>query len=342
MSGLITLDDQITALTDEQLAGQRIIAGFDGLEFNDDLKFLINDLKIGGIILFSRNIVSPEQVKKLCFDIQVFAKQCGQPSLFIAIDQEGGVVSRLKDPFTQFPHGNPGMQITEDANEFARTTAKELIGVGINMDMAPVMDVQPYGFESVMKKRVFNGDANYVAEMGSNVIVELQKNKIMAVAKHFPGIGRTTLDSHLTLPELDCDFDEFVNTDLVPFEASVRHNVAGIMMSHIQYNFIDSKWPASLSIKVVKDLLRFKMKYNGVVMTDDLDMKAVKVDMKISVQRIIKADVDIALICHKGPDIETAFKELHGYTKSSADNRNDCSKSVKRIMGLKRKFQASE
>ncbi len=341
MSELITLDDQLSALTDEQFAGQRMIVGFDGLEFNEDLKFLINDLKIGGVILFSRNIVSPEQVKKLCFDVQAFAKQCDQPSLFIAIDQEGGVVSRLKDPFTQFPYGNPGMQNREDAREFAMITAKELDGVGINMDMAPVMDVQPNGFESVMKKRVFNGDENYVSEMGTTLITELQKNKIMAVAKHFPGIGRTTLDSHLTLPELDCDYDEFVKTDLVPFEASVRHNVAGIMMSHIQYNFIDSKWPASLSVKVVKDLLRSKMKYHGVVMTDDLDMKAVKVDIKTSVQRIIEADVDIALICHKGPDIETAFQELLNYTNTSAENRNDCSISVKRIMGLKRKFLIS-
>lgn len=332
------MDNQVAALTDEQLAGQRIIAGFDGTEFNEDLKFLIKDLKVGGVILFLRNIVSPKQVEKLCFDIQAYAKKYHQPALFIAIDQEGGVVSRLKAPFTQFPFGNPGMKTTEDAKEFARITAKELDGIGVNMDMAPVLDVQPDGFDGVMQKRVFKGDENYVAEMGAAIILELQKNKIMAVAKHFPGIGRTTLDSHLTLPELDIDYDEFAKTDLVPFEVSVANNVAGIMMSHIQYNFIDSKWPASLSVKLVKGLLRSKMKYNGVVMTDDLDMKAVNFDIKTSVNRIIEADVDIALICHKGDDIEIAFCQFLDDTKSSEEQRNACFKSVKRIIDLKRKF----
>lgn len=333
------MNNQIAELTDEQLAGQRMLVGFEGTELNDDLRFLIKDLNVGGVILFLRNIVSPAQVKKLCFDIQAYAKECGQPALFIAIDQEGGTVSRLKEPFTQFPLGPPGMKTTDDARAFARVTAKELNEIGVNMDMAPVMDVQPEGFHGVMSKRAFTGDKDYVAEMGAAMILELQKHNIMAVAKHFPGIGRTTLDSHLTLPELDADYDEFKQTDLIPFEASVDKNVAGIMMSHIQYNFIDPKWPASLSVNVVKDLLRSRMNYNGVVMTDDLDMKAVTFDIKTSVKRIIEADVDIALICHKGDDIEAAFRRFLAHTTASADNRQDCLRSVQRIFDLKKRFQ---
>lgn len=328
-------DNYIAGLSCEQLAGQRLMLGFNGTELNDDLKFLIKDLKAGGIILFSRNIVSQEQVKDLCHAVQAYAKEHDQPPLFIAIDQEGGVVSRLKEPFTQFPSGNPAMKNTDDALEFASITAKELSYIGVNMDMAPVMDVLPAGFNGIMDKRVFNGDANFVAKMGTAVISGLQQNKIMAVAKHFPGIGRTTLDSHLTLPELDMDYNEFLKTDLIPFEASVKNNVAGIMLSHIQYNFIDPDWPASLSIKIVKDLLRSKMKYNGLVMTDDLDMKAVTIDIKSSLKRIIEADVDIALICHKSGDIKTAYNELLSYTKASDENHMNCSNSVKRIMSLK-------
>ena len=339
MNDKLHLDDTVSALTDEQFAGQRMIVGFDGTEFNEDLEFLIRDLKVGGIILFARNIVTPDQVGNLCGDVQAFAKKCEQPALFIAIDQEGGVVSRLKEPFTQFPLGNPGMKKVEDAIEFARITSDELNGIGVNMNMAPVIDVQPVGFDSVMAKRVFPGDEKFIAEMGSAMISEFQRNGIMAVAKHFPGIGRTTLDSHLTLPELDCDYEKFQKSDLLPFKKSISHNVAGMMMSHIQYNFIDSDWPASLSVKVVKDLLRSKLNYQGVVMTDDLDMKAVKTDIETSVKRIIEAEVDIALICHKGDDIENAFELFLSNIKSTDENRLYCRKSVERVLSLKRKFQ---
>lgn len=338
MSGNLQLDGIESSFTDEQCAGQRMIVGFDGTEFNDDLEFLICDLKVGGIILFARNIMIPDQVEKLCADVQVFAKKCEQPALFIAIDQEGGVVSRLKEPFTQFPSGNPGMKTVDDAVAFARITADELNGIGVNMNMAPVLDVQPADFESVMEKRVFPGNEKFIATMGSAMISEFQDNGIMAVAKHFPGIGRTTLDSHLILPELDCDYDEFRKKDLLPFEQSIKDNVAGMMMSHIQYNFIDPDWPASLSVKVVKGLLRTQLNYQGVVMTDDLDMKAVKTDIRTSVNRIIEAEVDIALICHKGEDIENAFNTFLHDIKKSEENRQQSLKSVERVMALKRKF----
>ncbi len=331
-------DDWIRVFTDEQLAGQRIMAGFDGTRLNDDLRFIIDDLKAGGIILFSRNIESPEQVKTLCYDIQVYAEKCLQPPLFIAIDQEGGVVARLKEPFTLFPQGPPGMENIDDALEFAEVTAGELGNIGVNMDMAPVMDVQPEGFVGVMEKRVFKGDADFVSEMGCTVISGLQDNGIMAVAKHFPGIGRTTLDSHLTLPVLDMDKEAFDQTDIVPFKAAVKKSVAGIMLSHIQYPFIDTDWPASLSVKVVKDFLRTGLNYNGVVMTDDLDMKAITIDIMTSVERIIKADVDIALICHKSDDIENAFRTFLIDVQSSEAGRDDCINSVQRIMRLKTEY----
>ncbi len=330
--------DWINVFSDEQLAGQRLMAGFNGVVLNEDLRNLISDLKVGGIILFARNIESPEQARTLCDDVQGFAEKCGQPPLFISIDQEGGVVARLKEPFTQFPTGNPGMKNTQDANDFAVITASELTDIGVNMDMAPVMDVQPEGFEGVMEKRVFNGGPDFVSKMGSALITGLQNNGIMAVAKHFPGIGRTTLDSHLILPVLDMDKDVFEQTDLLPFKSAVKHNVSGMMLSHIQYPFIDPDWPASLSVKVVKDLLRSRLNYTGVVMTDDLDMKAITMDIKTSVERIIMADVDIALICHKSDDIENAFKGFLNDIKRSEKNRADSMVSVKRIMKLKASY----
>jgi len=155
---------EIKALSNEQLAGQRLMVGFDGTGLNDGLKFLIDTIKAGGIILFAGNLSSPQQIKDLCFSAQEYALEQGQPPLFISIDQEGGQVARLKAPFTQFP-GNPKMKREEDAVNFAEITAKELTGAGINMNMAPVLDVAPKGIQSIMAARVFGDDPVWVSKL---------------------------------------------------------------------------------------------------------------------------------------------------------------------------------
>lgn len=327
------------SFSDEHAAGQRLMAGFDGTALNPDLKFLIKEIKIGGIILFSRNIESPEQLKSLCSSVQNYAQNCGQPPLFISIDQEGGQVARLKEPYTCFP-GNPSIKTDADARNFARITASELLDTGINMNMAPVMDVSPKDMDSIMAKRTFSHDPKQVSRLGCAVIEEMQSNGLMAVAKHFPGIGRTTLDSHLELPFMDADMEDIQSYDLPPFYAAVTQGVSGIMLSHIQYPKLDSKWPASLSPLIVKKLLRDEMGYKGLVITDDLDMGAVNKHFKINVmiKQIQKADIDIALICHKGPDIETAFMEILKNIKQDSALRQKGIESFERIMEFKHQY----
>jgi len=332
----------ITTFTLEQSAGQRLMVGFDGTELNTELKFLIKTLKVGGIILFSRNLIDPGQIKNLCLSLQSYARSCDQPPLLIAIDQEGGQVARLKEPFTQFP-GNPKMKGFEDAVFFAKTTAKELSEVGINMNLAPVLDVAPEGINSVMADRAFGSDPNWVSEQGKVVIEHLQAEKIMAVAKHFPGIGRTVLDSHFELPDLDIDVDAMKGFDLFPFKTAISHDVAGIMLSHIRYTRIDPDWPASLSKIIADDLLRKEMGYGGVVMTDDLDMGAIEkhYDLNTAIHQILSADVDMALICHAGPNIEHAFREIADVQRQSQTMRALGMKSLKRIMKLKLRYLKS-
>ncbi|MGD9973477.1 MAG: beta-N-acetylhexosaminidase [Desulfatirhabdiaceae bacterium] len=294
-------------LIQKQLSGQQLMVGFDGIEMNAELEHLIGHIGVGGVILFSRNIVSKEQVTRLCADIQACAQTHEIPRLFIAIDQEGGQVARLKAPFTEF-EGNPSMTSAEDAIRFARITARELNEIGVNMDLAPVMDVVPPDLDGIMSKRVFGRDPEWVAQMGCVVIDHLQQNNMMAVAKHFPGIGRTVLDSHMDLPTLETGLHELESTDLIPFAAAIRQGVAGIMLSHILYTAIDPEWPASLSISIARDLLRRQMGYTGLVMTDDLDMGAIAkhYDLSLSVNRAILAEIDLILICHSGPAIDTA------------------------------------
>jgi beta-N-acetylhexosaminidase len=329
----------MTVLSTEFLAGQRLMVGFDGTGFNDDLEFLIDTLQVGGLILFARNLEAPEQIRRLCRDCQACAGRFGLPPLFIAIDQEGGQVARLKSPFTQFA-GNPAMKHPEDAVHFARVTAMELKHLGVNMNMAPVLDVAPDGMDSIMAGRAFGSDPGWVASMGMTVIDHLQQRGIMAVAKHFPGIGRTVLDSHLALPDLDVDAKALSDVDLIPFQSAIQGNVAGIMLSHIRYTGIDPVWPASLSPAITADLLRRKMAYDGVVMTDDLDMGAIKPshDIDTAVGQVLMADVDIALICHKGPDIEAACEKIRRSLVDDAHLRRMGQRSVERILRLKRAY----
>ena len=329
----------ITAFSDEQSAGQRLMVGFDGTELNPDLKFLIKTLHVGGIILFARNLINPDQIKRLCSSIQEYARSCGQPPLFISIDQEGGKVARLKEPFTQFP-GNPKMKGSEDAIHFARVTAAELTEIGVNMNLAPVLDVAPQGINSVQASRVFGHDPLWVCELGTVVIDHLQVNNIMAVAKHFPGIGRIILDPHDEISDLDIDLDAMQATDLLPFKAAIENNVSGIMLSHIRYPNMDAQWPASLSAIITHDLLRKQMGYYGVIMTDDLDMGAIKkhYDIKTVLRQILSADIDIALICHKGPDIENAFQEILKSLSNSNRIKEKGLQSLKRIVNLKTKY----
>lgn len=320
----------------EQKTGQRLMVGFDGIAFNSDLAFLIDTLKIGGIILFARNIVDPEQVRQLCNKVQERARAGGQPPLFIAVDQEGGKVARLKAGFTEFP-GNPRMRSQDDAARFAEVTACELAAAGINMNMAPVLDVALPGMKGVMCERAFGDDPARVAALGATVIQNLQQKGIMAVAKHFPGIGKTRLDSHMDLPVLDEPLDLLAKDDFPPFEAAIQHQVAGVMLSHICFRLLDKEWPASLSRKIAGDLLRKQMGYQGVVITDDLDMGAIARHFNISqaIQRIIAADIDIALICHKGPAIEEAFQTILRIIGDDPESRAANDESLSRIMALK-------
>ncbi|MCG8548789.1 MAG: beta-N-acetylhexosaminidase [Desulfobacterales bacterium] len=319
------------------MAGQRLMLGFDGQTLNDELKHLIKEYRTGGIILFRPNIESPDQLRRLCTDARNYALDQGLPDLFVAVDQEGGQVARLRKPFTEFP-GNPHMANLEDAREFARITASELSDMGINMNMAPVMDVAPPNVDSIMKDRVFTGNENRVAEMGTAVIRGLQKGGIMAVAKHFPGIGRTVKDSHFFLPELEAEPSDLKQTDLVPFEAAAKARVSGMMLSHIMYTRLDPDWQASLSKTIAYDLLRADMGYQGLVMTDDLDMKAISHDMETCIYRILVAQIDIALVCHAGPNIAEARDAVMRYLEKDSELFESGRTSVKRILAAKQKF----
>lgn len=323
--------------SEEFIAGQKIITGFKSDILDLETKDFFLKIKPGGIILFKRNIKNPAQLKKLTMDILEFFEKNEIPKPFISIDQEGGIVSRLKEPeFREFPSIET---ITDEAGskEHAFSMSDFLKEFNINMNMAPVLDVSDLNPLSIMKKRAFRGNPQKVSSLGTAMIKAYMEKEIIPVAKHFPGIGNTTLDSHEVLPEYENDLKFMEKNDLYPFEQAVKAGVPALMFSHILYKNIDSLWPASLSEKICRDILRKKLLFDGIAMTDDLDMNAVKSDFETCAGQIIKADMDIALICNTFDRTE----KIHSvFTREILKDNRSILKTAERIFKVKNRFFA--
>ena len=278
------------------------MAGMPGPELDRGTELLIRDYCVGGVILFSRNIQDPIQLATLCNDLQDRAMHYHGIPLFLAVDQEGGRVARLQEPFTRFP-GNTAIGEAPDpfrmAEEFARVTAREMGLVGLNMDLAPVVDVRRGEPEKHLVGRTFSDKPEKVALLGKTVVEELQANGVMAVAKHFPGLGKTSLDPHHDLPTINMDSKELEEINLPPFKAAVSAGVCAIMTSHAIYPHLEPGVPATLSSKILTTLLRETLGFQGLVITDDLEMGAI--DKKWGVPEgaaaSFAAGADMLLIC---------------------------------------------
>ena len=291
------------------------MAGIPGPQLDQDTKALIRDYNLGGVILFSRNIEDPIQLTRLCLDLQDTAIEHHGFPLILAVDQEGGRVARLKEPFTQFP-GNTAIgqdaQPVEGAAEYGRITAKEMKMVGLNMNLAPVVDVQRGEPEKHLAGRTFGEDPELVAVLGRTVVRSLQENGVMAVAKHFPGLGRTSIDPHFHLPRIELDMKEMEEVNLPPFQASINEGVSGIMTSHAIYPALDSERPATLSQTILIQLLREKMGFDGLTITDDLEMGAIAKHWGVveGAAAAFEAGADILLICKDQKNVSESLELL--------------------------------
>lgn len=267
-------------MTLEQKVGQVVLVGFDGTTLTPDLRDTLTQLHIGGVIFYDRNIQSPQQVAQLNADLQNAMKQNNDLPLFITVDQEGGVVARLKEDkgFTEFP-GQMAVAATGDvanARRIAQAIASEMLALGFNMDLTPDLDVNNNPANPIISTRSFGSDPKRVAEYGVAFIDAMQSAGMIAIGKHFPGHGDTGTDSHIALPTVPHNRSRLEAVEFVPFKAAMQANIAGIMSAHITFPAIDPTpgLAATLSPKVLTDLIRGEMQYDGLVMTDELTMGA--------------------------------------------------------------------
>ena len=259
-------------------AGQRVMVGFEGMSPSADVRTLIKQFGASHVILFARNVDGPEQVAELVRELQGIARDAGQDlPLMIGVDQEGGRVARLRSPWTVWPSMRALGRLASEshAERMGRALADELRPCGIGWDFAPVVDVDTNPKNPVIGDRSFGDHPELVGRLGAAMIRGLQGGGLAACAKHFPGHGDTDLDSHHELPVVTHSPSRLADVELRPFRAAVEAGVVSVMTCHVLVPELDETLPATLSPRIVGPLLREGMKYDGVVVTDDMEMKAV-------------------------------------------------------------------
>jgi len=328
-------------MTSREKVGQLFMIGFLGTSVTPNLASFIKEYKPGGVILFSRNLESVEQIVDLTNDLQA----CSPHSpLAISIDQEGGRVSRLPKAFTIFPPCSLLGRInsSELAYAAAATIAKELRAVGVNMNMAPVLDVNSNPDNPVIGDRAFGTTPDVVCELGPATAEGLQDNGVVACGKHFPGHGDTNADSHKELPVVETQREQLEAIEFPPFRRAIERGIASMMTAHVLYRALDPELPATLSPAIVTDFLRRELQYDGVVLTDDLEMHAIidHYGVEDAAVRAVLAGCDVLLICQDRDREIAAFEAVEKAMASGTISVERVDLSATRIARMKDRFVA--
>ena len=315
--------------------GQLLFVGFHGTSVPPDLAALIREGRIGGVILFKRNIEDPAQVRALCAALHELAP--GDAPLTVALDQEGGRVQRLRDPWTEWPPMRAlGGRPVADTARFAKALALELLDAGFDLDFAPVVDVDSNPDNPVIGDRSFAREPARVAEHAAAQIEAMQALGVATCAKHFPGHGDTDLDSHLALPRLDLTREVLERRELPPFRAAVAAEVASIMTAHVLFPKLDRERPATLSPEVMA-ILRDELGYEGLILSDDMEMKAVADHFSVEQRSLgaLRAGVDVILACSKADLRDEVLAKLERAPDALVEH------GLRRMVAFKERYGAS-
>jgi len=294
--------------------GQLLMVGIPGPRLDAVARELVRDLKVGGIILFARNIEAPEQVWELTRDLQGQALAAAGRPLLIAVDQEGGRVQRLKAPFTLIPPARElgSAFMPAQVEDLSRQVARELALVGINLNLAPVLDVAR-GPDCPQWDRSYGSDPRQVAAYGVAAIRGYAAGGVLPAAKHFPGLGDTVADSHRVLPTAQ-SLDPERAADLLPFREAVAAGVPLVMTAHLRVPSWDARRPATLSPVALKQWLRQNLGFQGVIITDDLEMGGITTQLPAAqgAREALAAGADLLLICNNWDAAWDAARLLAG------------------------------
>ena len=334
----LTIDEKVdkivASMSQTEKLGQMVMIGIQGTKVDDDSLYMLHQFHMGGVILFDRNMDSPEQVKQLTSDLQAQSNE--KVPLFIGIDEEGGDVVRMAEKLTP-PPSQKEIGATgdiEQARTWAIKTAKSLKDMGINVNFAPVADI------GSNDKRSYSTDANTVIDFVRAATKGYQQENIIYSLKHFPGIGKGKVDSHIDSSSIDVAKEVLMTEDILPFKTIIDENDPNdyfILVSHLKYLALDEEYPASLSSKIMTDLLRNELGYKGIIITDDMEMGAVANhnDFRSIGVKAVKAGVDIVLVCHEYQHQQEVYLGLLDAVNSGEISQERIDESVKRIIKVK-------
>lgn len=334
----LTIDEKVDKIVESmsqtEKLGQMVMIGIQGTKVDDDSLYMLHQFHMGGVILFDRNMESPEQVKQLTSDLQAQSNE--KVPLFIGIDEEGGDVVRMAEKLTP-PPSQKEIGATgdiEQAKTWAIKTAKSLKDMGINVNFAPVADV------GSNDKRSYSTDTNTVIDFVRAATEGYQQENIIYTLKHFPGIGKGRVDSHVDSSSIDVAKEVLMAEDILPFKTIIDENEPNdyfILVSHLKYPALDEEYPASLSSKIMTDLLRNELGYKGIIITDDMEMGAVANhnDFRSIGVNAVKAGADIVLVCHEYEHQQEVYLGLLDAVNSGEISQERIDESVKRIIKVK-------
>lgn len=328
------VDKTVESMSQTEKLGQMVMIGIQGTKVDDDSLYMLHQFHMGGVILFDRNMDSLEQVKQLTSDLQAQSNE--KVPLFIGIDEEGGDVVRMAEKLTP-PPSQKEIGATgdiEQAKTWAIKTAKSLKDMGINVNFAPVADV------GSNDKRSYSTDTNTVIDFVRAATKGYQQENIIYSLKHFPGIGKGKVDSHVDSSNIDVVKEVLMTEDIIPFKTIIDENDPNdyfILVSHLKYPALDEEYPASLSSKIMTDLLRNELGYKGIIITDDMEMGAVANhnDFRSIGVKAVKAGADIVLVCHEYEHQQEVYLGLLDAVNSGEISQERIDESVKRIIKVK-------
>lgn len=332
-------------MTLEEQVGQTLMVGFAGTTASREVIELIQRYHVGNILLFSRNVRDAEQVRALTRRLQEAAREAGHAHpLLIAIDQENGIVQRLGEAATLFP-GNMALGAIgsqEVAFDVARATGRELRALGINMNLAPVVDVNNNAANPVIGVRSFGEDAQLVARLGSAMVKGYQDAGVISCLKHFPGHGDTAVDSHLGLPVIAHSLERLKALELAPFRGGIEAGAASVMIAHVAFPALthDNALPATLSSAIIQGLLREKMGYEGVILSDCLEMQAISdtFGTESAAVMALQAGIDLALVSHHAELQQGSCEAIREAVITGDLSGQVIERAAERIVSLKARY----
>lgn len=337
------IEKQLAEMTLEEKVGQVFMIGIDGTAYNVAMEKQLKSFPAGGVILFSRNVTSVPQLAQLTNALK--ENSTSPVPLVIGTDEEGGPVSRLPDEIIDFPSaaelGNSPLSKTTAIGE---ATGQTLLQLGIDLDFAPILDVNSNPTNPVIGDRSFQSNPTKAAEHALAFAEGLESADVISVGKHFPGHGDTSVDSHLQLPVVQKSMEQLSNLELIPFKKAIQAKLPALMVAHLLVPAIDETYPSSLSYATIQELLRDEMGYEGVIVTDDLTMGAIQdnYSTKDAALLAFKAGSDLLLICHGESTAEESYKQLLQAVKKGEVTEERLDESVRRLLALKQTYQVTK